>query len=302
MRYTFNDSFDRTIKTMYGVFGARWLIELPLLVEKCAAKWQLTDLKPFPNLTYNYVLSGMQGEKPIVLKLRYERGATYKEARALQAFHSANGAMAENSVKLLAYDTLLSALLIERVMPGELLSTFFPHRDAEATEIAVALMRTLHQAPLPEDYLFPDLEEVIPEFTEKPRKLAPFRAQARTLRTQLLQSQTQQVLLHGDFHSGNILSSGADDNIVIDPEGIIGDPLYDVAVYIRNPMTELIAEQNAQTIVKNRIKHFAQLLGYEPQKIYDWIYLQAFTSAYWSIEDGLDASKHVAFLKLLEQV
>ncbi|HEV2601786.1 MAG TPA: hypothetical protein VGT41_05860 [Candidatus Babeliales bacterium] len=55
-------------------------------------------------------------------------------------------------------------------------------------------------------------------------------------------------------------------------------------------------------IIFKRITDFAQLLGYDAQRIYDWTYLQAMTSAYWSIEDGLDVTNRVAFLRLLQQV
>jgi streptomycin 6-kinase len=292
MHYTYSDTFTHTITSTYGTKGSQWLAQLPEIIEQCATEWKLTELKPYQHLTYNYVLSGMMQGTPIALKLRCDHAALLKEAAALKAFEQFRG------VKLLAHND--SALLLERALPGEPLATSFPHNDAQATQIAADCLRSLHQAPIPTTYAFPSLDQLLPQFTEEPRVLAPFIAHARALRNKLLASQAKTVFLHGDFHSGNILSSETDDNIVIDPEGIIGDPLYDLAVYIRNPLTELIAEPQAQTIIKSRINDFAQLLGVEPQRIYDWTYLQAVTSAYWSIEDGLDASRHVAFLKLLQ--
>jgi len=43
-------------------------------------------------------------------------------------------------------------------------------------------------------------------------------------------------------------------------------------------------------------------LGYTPQCIYNWTYLQTVSSAYWSIEDKLDITRHIAFLTLLERI
>jgi streptomycin 6-kinase len=294
MHYTYSDSFAHTITSTYGAKGTQWLAQLPALINQCAAEWHLTELKPYAHLTYNYVLSGMMHDTPIVLKLRCDHVALQKEAAALRAFQHHGG------VSLLASNNV--ALLLSRVIPGAPLSELFPHDDAKATQIAVTCLQKLHQAPIPTDYQFPKLDTMIPTFAEEPRLLAPFLPHARALRASLLQSHHKQVLLHGDFHGGNILSSGVEDVVAIDPEGIVGDPCYDIAVYMRNPLTELIGELNAQEIIQKRIHDFAQLLGSDAQHIYDWTYLQTVTSAYWSIEDGLDASRHVAFLQLLQKI
>jgi len=307
MHYSYSNSFAHTITSVYGSKGAQWLEQLPQLVTQCAVEWQLSALQTYPTLTYNYVLFGMMNDMPIVLKLRCDTAQALQEAAALKAFESFGG------VKLLAHNAPLNALLLERVVPGTPLSDLFPDEDACATRIAAKLVKMLHQAPIPETHSFPSLEQVIPDFAKDPHPLAPFIAHARTLRSRLLSTQPKQkqsspageikFLLHGDFHAGNILlSSNNDTLVVIDPEGILGDPLYDLAVYIRNPRTELIANPQAHVIVKNRINSFAQLLGYDAQRIYDWVYLQAVTSTYWSIEDGLDVSEHVAFLTLLQKI
>jgi streptomycin 6-kinase len=298
MYYSYSNSFAHTITSVYGPKGAQWLAQLSQLVTQCAVEWQLSALQTYPTLTYNYVLFGMMNDVPIVLKLRCDTAQTLQEAAALKAFESFG------AVKLLAHNTQLNALLLERVVPGTPLSDLFPDEDACATRIAAKLVKMLHQAPIPETHSFPSLEQVIPDFTKDPHPLAPFIAHARTLRSRLLSTQPKQkFLLHGDFHAGNILlSSNSDTLIVIDPEGLVGDPLYDLAVYIRNPKTELITNPQAHVIVKNRINSFAQLLGYDAQRIYDWVYLQAVTSAYWSVEDGLDTSEHVAFLTLLQKI
>ncbi|RYE14659.1 MAG: hypothetical protein EOP34_05945 [Rickettsiales bacterium] len=39
------------------------------LINQFAAKYKLTDLEPVDNLTFGYVLSGIQGKTSIILKL-----------------------------------------------------------------------------------------------------------------------------------------------------------------------------------------------------------------------------------------
>lgn len=292
--YTYGDSFAHTITSTYGAKGATWLEQLPILVEQCAQQWQLTDLDPVANLTYNYVLFGMQDGVPVVLKLRCVVAELRKEAVALKAFEGHGGA------KLLAHDEQLGALLLERAIPGDTLTAYFPYDDANATRIAANLVYKLHQAnPLG---AFPLLQNVLPDLSKEFAELAPFLARARELKDTLLSTADTQVPLHGDFHHGNILSASDDQWVVIDPEGIIGDPIYDLAIYIRNPLKELVLLSNAQELITARIHDFARLLGYDAQRIYEWVYVQITCSAYWSVEDGLDASKHVKFLQLLQHI
>ncbi len=143
---------------------------------------------------------------------------------------------------------------------------------------------------------------MLPNLHKNFSELSPFLSYARILRKKLLSNKNNQVLLHGDFHHGNIVSASDSQWVEIDPEGIMGDSLYDIALFIRNPLKELVNTVQAQTIIAKRIQDFAQLLGYSEQSIYEWTYLQAVVSACWSLEDGLDADNHIKFLVLLEQL
>lgn len=66
--------------------------------------------------------------------------------------------------------------------------------------------------------------------------------------------------------------------------------------YIRNPLIELMKSKDPLIVVSDRINDFAKLLNHPAQQIYEWCYLQAVTSTYWSIEDRLDVTQHIAFL------
>ena len=296
IEFPYSANFAHTITSTYGARGTEWLEQLPTLVEQCAQQWQIIDLHPVKNLTYNYVLFGMQDGAPIVLKLRCTVADVHKEITALKAFE------ALGCVKVIAHDTKLGAILLERVMSGEALTLLFPQQDMQATHIAAKLLDTLHRVVVPSNQTFPLLAQVLPDLSKEPQALMPFLARARELKRQLFSTQQKSVLLHGDFHQGNILSASNERWVVIDPEGIIGDPIYDLAVYIRNPLQELVSTPHAREIIANRIHEFAQLLRYNAQRIADWVYVQAVCSAYWSIEDGLDVTHHVAFLSILNSL
>ena len=79
-------------------------------------------------------------------------------------------------------------------------------------------------------------------------------SKAKHLRDDLLKSTTKEVLLHGDLHHDNILQNGGS-LLVIDPKGFIGDPAFEPAAYLCNPIPELLQENQPREIITNRIKH-----------------------------------------------
>jgi streptomycin 6-kinase len=121
---------------------------------------------------------------------------------------------------------------------------------------------------------------------------------AKKLRDQLLETSKPDVLLHGDLHHDNILRNG-DDWVVIDPKGVIGEPAYEVAAFIRNPIPELLTHADAPTIIQGRITRFVELLGIPAKRIHDYCFVQAVLSWVWAIEDGSDASYFEQLTKIL---
>ena len=61
--------FHSNIINIYGEKGKAWIDELPQLVAATSSKLDLRNLIEVTNLTYNYVLSGLHGDNPIILKL-----------------------------------------------------------------------------------------------------------------------------------------------------------------------------------------------------------------------------------------
>lgn len=51
------------------------------------------------------------------------------------------------------------------------------------------------------------------------------------------------MLLHGDFHHDNILLSNNGDYVIIDPKGVIGDPVFDIPRFILNEFGDEITTE-----------------------------------------------------------
>jgi streptomycin 6-kinase len=111
------NTFHSNIISIYGQRGKAWLDEVPELVVAISSRLELRDLKEVTNLTYNYVLSGFQGDNPIILKLGLDHESLTREAFALKCFAGCG------AVKVLAEDK--GMLLLERAMPGISLKSYF---------------------------------------------------------------------------------------------------------------------------------------------------------------------------------
>ena len=129
--------FEDNIVGINGDKGRKWLANLDSRIKKLAQKWNLSNLRPFKNLTFNYVLSGIQDETtPIVLKVGIKNNLLKKEAEALAFF------LHYGAVNLI--DSCEDALLIQRCLPGSSLMEYVSNRENEAIEITADVVRKLH--------------------------------------------------------------------------------------------------------------------------------------------------------------
>lgn len=120
---------------------------------------------------------------------------------------------------------------------------------------------------------------------------------AHNLKNHLLSTSSKEVLLHGDLHHDNILSH-KNSWIAIDPKGIIGDPAYEIAAFIRNPIPDLLMMSDPKDIIEKRIHLFADLLKISSQRIIQWNFVQSALAWAWSLEDKCDPSYFKNFTEL----
>lgn len=271
--------FESNIINIYGKTGQQWLDDLPKLITQVEATYGLSNLKPVDNLSYNYVLTGFQDSKAIILKLGLDVDGFKREAAALMAFAGFG------AVEVLIENNGL--LLLECAVPGVSLKSYFPENDDEAINITTNVIKRLHQVPIPSPHPFPHVKDWLAVLDSDLKIPAQTLQKARELRDQLLKTAASDVLLHGDLHHDNILQNG-NDWVVIDPKGVIGESAYEVAAFIRNPMPELLTHDDAPNIIHNRITRLAGLLELPSQRILDWCFVQAVLSWVWAIEDGCD--------------
>jgi streptomycin 6-kinase len=106
----------------------------------------------------------------------------------------------------------------------------------------------------------------------------------KLVQTPVKKDSGRKVLLHGDLHQENILSNG-NSWVVIDPKGVIGDPIHEIWACVEDPIYDL--------------KFLASYFGYSLQDIVEWYYVHLILASCWQAEDGLDTS---LFLTLAQSV
>jgi streptomycin 6-kinase len=276
--------FRKTILETFGESGAAWLSGLPALIRACEEQWDLRVGDPMP-LSYNYVAEAVSMDGvPLVLKLGVPNTELTSEIQALQYFDS------RGAVRLLDADPDNGILLMERLIPGRPLEEL--PDDNQATEIAAGVMRRLWRSVPSEQNLLTQeqwtagLARLRAEFDGGS---GPFPeamvARAEGLFAELIASTTSRVLLYGDLHYWNILSSERQDWLAIDPKGVVGDPAFEPSAWLLNSKPpELIGLELRRQLLR-RVDQFADLLTLDRARLLGWGYARAVLSAWWSCED-----------------
>ncbi len=266
--------YEENIVNTYGDSGRLWLSKLSHLIHEMSQQWNLRDLQPVDDLTYNYVLMGFQKQTPIVLKLILDSIRLKKEAHALTIFASHAG------VSL--YAQADHALLIERALPGQTLESY-GYRPEKALSILCDVMKKLHQVSTPDKSLFPHIKDLITILDQNWDMPSHYLKKAITLRDQLLQTSDTPVLLHGDLSYRNVLLKGQEWH-VIDPQGIMGYPLNEIGPFVLNPLPDT--------------QYIANYFGFNIQEVRQWYFIHLILNICWSIRDNENPNY---FLDLAEQ-
>ncbi len=296
-----NDEFIRNAQS-WGEEGEKWLANIPTIIAEYSQKWSLQVVPPYP-LSYNYVAPATRSDgTDAVLKIGFPGDREFKtEIEALTIF---NG---DGAVKLLEADREKAVILLEKVTPGVPLSEEVD--DEKATRILSSVIQKLHK-PLPSSHTFMTIDGWIKElsnFHNKPDSIIQplpldLINKARELFTYLIKTSAPGVLVHGDLHHDNVLSSARAGWIGIDPKGIASEPTYEVAAMIRNPYQKLKNVINLEEMLHRRILILSEELGFNPLRIHQWCLAQTVLSAVWNHGEAKGSEHAIRVARALERL
>ncbi len=310
--------FISNIQNVFGEDGHLFLKTLPDLIAEASAKWELTNVQLAPALSYNFVAFAKQpspfgrgkGEGDVVLKMGVPNLEMRSEMAALRLF---NG---EGACRLIDADEEKGFLLLERLNPGVMLSTM--EDDEQATHVAAEVMQKIWK-PVESGSSLRSAQQqavglqsfiLLSDWFDGLKKLRPmFNGGTGPLNEKLVDrversvtdffaENHRPVLMHGDFHHFNILSSERG-WLVIDPKGVIGPAGYEVGPLLMNPWGSLSDGINHRLMTERRIDILHEQLGFERERIREWALAHALLSTWWGVEDNTGWDYSLAFAEMI---
>lgn len=279
----------------YGNEGQKWFENIPSIINTYEKKWSLRVLSPY-DLTYNYIapVERLDGSRA-VLKIGYPKDREFQSE--IDMLEACNG---EGMVRLLMADRANAVILIEEVTPGIPLSTITD--DSQATKILTSVMRKVWK-PLPNKHHFTNIADWT-KALYKPCDPFPsnFVHKAIPLLEELLKTSASPVLTHADLHHDNILKSDRAEWLAIDPKGIAAEPCYDTTAMIRNPYKLLQAMPDFDDLLRNRISVMSNELGFHPERIRRWCFVQTVLSGVWCRDDASDMAHAIKVATALDRI
>ncbi len=261
--------------------AARWIDELPDLVAGLATDWKIEIGALFHEGTEALVTEAMMADgTPAILKVLVPRGAgvTDHEATVLRI------AAGTGCPLLYRDDPDRGALLMERLGPSLFrLGLPYEQRLPILCDAASKIWRPAADSGLPTGaekaaWLMEFITEVWRELDEPCQERTIAHALACAQRRLDAHDDERAVLVHGDVQQWNALQAG-DGFKLVDPDGLLAEPEYDLGVILREDPDEPLAADPTATAL-----WMAERCGLDATAIFEWGVVER-------VSTGLSATK-----------
>jgi streptomycin 6-kinase len=268
-----------------SVGAGEWVAGIDALVAGLAADWDLTVGDVLTGGTEAVVLAVTRGDgTPAVLKLCVPRDARAAEREAL-VLQVADG---HGCARLFDADLEREALLLERLGPSMFaLALPYERRIPLLCDAASALWRPAAEVDLPTGaekgrWLIEHIERLWEALDRPCPRHAVDHAVACAERRVAAHDDERAVLVHGDVHQWNALDAGDGTFKLIDPDGLLAEPEYDLAILMR--------EDPDVHDALDRAHRLANRTGCNVTAIWEWGAVERLSTALLCISIGLQPS------------
>ncbi|MDY0814275.1 aminoglycoside phosphotransferase family protein [Kitasatospora purpeofusca] len=270
---TVPDRLARNVTAVRPEEADRWLAALPALVTAELARLRLTldrVLDPGGSLALVAYVHRDDDLAPAVLKVSLRTPGTAHEAEALTAWAGRGAVLLLDSA---TPDPGTTVLLLER-LHGEI-----PLRSLAEPKAMLEATSLLHRlwTPVTPEHAFPGLPAPSPSATapDLPAEAGPLLAEARETAAALAASATEEFLLHGDFHHGNVLAADRAPWLAIDPRPLVGERAYDLARLALDRADTLVGSPGLPAAVRRRLHQLAEALEVDRDRLRGWTLVRA---------------------------
>jgi len=244
-----------------------WLDDLPALVARLGGEWSLTVGRTYGDATEAFVAEATLADgTPAVLKLVVPRAGD-AAAHEITVLRIAGGT---GCAALLRADPDRNALLLERLGPALVdLAVPIDRRLEILCDLASAIWRPAPGSGLPTGadkgrWLAAHITRRWTELGRPCTRRTVDYALDCAARRVAAHDDDRAVLLHGDVHQWNALRAG-DGFKLVDPDGLLAEPEYDLGVLMREDPVELMAGDP-----RDRAHWLAARTGLDAAAIFEW--------------------------------
>lgn len=278
-------------------FGTVFWNQMGEKLVQCVERWGLGRLDLLPSFSANCVFTCESAEfGQAILKLGPPGRERETEGLALKEY---NG---RRLCRLYAVDVADGALLEERILPGT------PLREETSLEkrlsVFSALVTGMHIIPA-DTGVYPSYLDWVTRIAsymrgrEDNRRLCGHMQKAEVLCRTLWAAHPRRLLLHGDLHHDNILLEESGGYRIIDPKGVIGDPVFELPRFVLNEVGEVLTPGTYERM-NTIIISLAELLQVPEIVLRQVFYIETAMAECWNVESSLTPSlEHVELAESL---
>ncbi|WP_371497116.1 aminoglycoside phosphotransferase family protein [Kitasatospora sp. NBC_00374] len=285
---TVPERLTETVRLWEGAAGLDWLAELPARFEEQLARRDLVldrICEPGGRISLVGYVHRADDLAPAVLKLGMVNRETAQEHAALTRWAG------RGAVLLLAAEPAHGVLLLERLHGDIPLRSL---AEAKAMLEAAGLLQRLWVAP-GDDHPFTSVGERVGQLAEliREQRELPGAAEARSLIDEaletagaLLADQPESLLLHGDFHHGNVLAADRAPWLAIDPRPLVGERAYDLARLARDRLDTLAGSPGQRGALRRRLHQLADAVEVDRDRLRGWTLFRTVEAGLWHMSTG----------------
>jgi streptomycin 6-kinase len=251
--------------------------------------WNLTNPQFLTQTMTSQIYTVTSNAETVILKLLdpFE----IDEQRGAVALRHFDG---HGAVRLLHYDE--GAHLMEYAAGDELVTWVERGEDENATRIIAQVIQQLHSVPqnIPRDGLIP-LNRWFGELfnkaaADKQAGIDSIYVRSASLARQLLDTQRDVRVLHGDIHHRNIRQS-ARGWLTFDPKGLVGERTYDCANTLCNPVMPELVHNETRLLTHAAI--LADTLALDLSRVLAFTYVYTCLNASWWLRIAIEGAEDI---------
>ncbi|WP_268625406.1 aminoglycoside phosphotransferase family protein [Paenibacillus alvei] len=294
MEYQSSIFTQEQIETIVQRFGNTFYEQMLRHIDNYSKKWSLSSLQLIPSFSANVVFTCYSEQVGhAILKIGQPSETIWTEVTTLLQYKG------QRFCKVYEADIKNGVLLLERLQPGTTLRD--EHSLQRRLDVFCSLYSNIHIAAV-EGEKFPTyigwVERITDYMSQRQDcpELSRHMQRAREICLTIASTYSQNLLLHGDLHHDNMLLGSNGEYVIIDPKGVIGDPVFDIPRFILNEFEESITE-NLYEKIDEIIGVLTKKLAIPNDVIRKCLYVETTMGMCWCVEDGSTPEEYTALVQ-----